>query len=516
MPASRTNENQQPHRHGRGPFRDGNTWKTGNGIESNERDVKPDIAQPTQDQTETLGRRPINTTSAVARPITDLPKTDPPHPPTPTHVANWLFQQDAAPSPSLGTGLPGLPINTQINPNTLPQQPVTFTPIGQTPGMTRPRPQNRNVQGIPFALPGSQLRQPPQSASTMIVNPVQQVNNDTPTTEYGEDSGMEDQLDSPTYPTNDSPTAAMTTQPAIPLIGAGPPPAIPAVQTGRNMNPPPNSHHPTQRRATMNGRGSRIQPYPSITPTHPDRHERAVATMQNPQTQGSRVPIDGTGRVLEYAHNGNRGQLGIGHRPGNGNNGRTRAVSTTPAQIAQEFADRGQIVPSVLLPAPPVAHSFTNYRIVSDPSNFSTGQPTPTHHVLSTPRSTFPGESFTPQVTVPGNSHAQTPSAQPAGTHAIDANGHEWSGVSLPLFAAPQVGVHATPGGDVTRMLQQTAIATPSLVPRPPRVAVPTPGDFGNNIRGPALAALDYMDANDNVANFADPAHVRAVTIVQR
>ena len=228
---------------------------------------------------------------------------------------------------------------------------------------------------------------------------------------------------------------------------------------------------------------------------------RAVATARAAPPRQPGPPTNGA--ALGYA---DRAALGNG-RPG-GISGRAWAPRSDTDILIGTFLSAGRPVPSVLEPADTAASTFTT--ILSGP-NTPAGQFPPAARVPSTPLATFPGQSFTPQVYIPGNTHAQTPTAVPSGTPALGSDGHAWVGVSLPRFHAEQVGQPATPGevSEIARRLEQVRMGTPLADAQPPRIPVPTPGNVATRIRTQAIAALVQMAKDDEGANFADPEHVR-------
>lgn len=536
MPSARNNENQIPQRTFHTRFNTAQlpsqpspqpNWHAGNSGESNLRDVKPDIEDEHESHGVTAGTvngATLGTPSIKAGPpkpntLEKLNKANiPSH--SPARVSDWVARHGTPGGQGLYPGMPGPPTPPVAFDPRLDD--ITYSPFVPTPGMTRPTGRITGTQsGAPRMSIDPRARQLPQ-AEAMIINQGRSTDNDTPISGFGEDSGMEDQLHSPNFVQDDSPTAAIAALPqhsfnvAAPLIAAPPNQAIGTMnQAIGAMNPPTTMMRPTQRRATLSSQ--RPRPYPQtphqLAATPGDRLSRTVLTTRRPGSQ-PRYTSSSAGRALQYADvainnrmaTGNRATLGNGH-PQNASQGRPHALSRD--ELVHRFLSTGQEVPSVLqepiYTVPPV--DFVSYR--SGP-----GSPadvfSPALGVQSTPQTTtmFPGSSYTPQVVVPGNTYAQTPTVVPVGNIAIDAQGREWQGLGLPRFQGEQVGLPSTPGqvSHVSQMLARASVGTQPN--RPPRVAVPTPGHFEPNIRSQAAEAIAHLTAHDK-ANFADPDHVR-------
>jgi hypothetical protein len=450
----------------------------------------PVYAAHTGTTPQTLGTRPNNTIppSFQPQPVLHLRTQNPYQPISP--VDHWRHQHGLPNHVSLNSPPTTTP-NSASNSRTFPPQShdprLPLYPDIPTPGMARPRNRDRGAQ----PSDGPPQRQLPASQSFSSLRP--SVNNDTPTS--GEESGLDDHLHSPNYGADDSPTVPRTSHPGVPLTAADP-----AIHSAGPMNPPNSTIGSNQRRATLTGQG-RAQPYPpSPLSQGTARMHRAVATARAAPSQAPRPPINGN--RLGYA---DRAALGNG-RAG-GINGRTRAPRSDTETLIGTFISAGRPVPSVLEPADTATLTFT--AIPSGP-NTPAGQFPPAAGAPATPLVAFPGESYTPQVYVPGNTHAQTPTAVPSGTPALGSDGQAWVGVSLPRFYAEQVGQPATPGvvSEIARRLEQVRMGTPLAEAQPPRIPVPTPGNFADRIRNQAVAAIAQMAKDEEAANFADPEHV--------
>jgi len=438
-----------------------------------------------------FGTRPNSTipSSSQPQPVLHLRPQNIYQPISP--VDHWRHQHGLPNHVSLNSPPTTTP-NSASNSRTIPPHThdprLPLYPDIPTPGMARPRNRDRGVQ----SSDGLPLRQLPSAQSFSSLRP--SINNDTPTS--GEESGLDDHLHSPNYGVDDSPTVHRTAQPGVPLAAADP-----ATHLAGTVRPPNAAIGSNQRRATLAGQG-RAQPYP-LSPLSQGtaRVHRAVANARAAPSQAPRPPINGN--RLGYA---DRAALGNG-RPG-GISGRTRASRSDTEALIGTFVSAGRRIPSVLEPVDTAASTFTT--IPSGP-NTPAGQYPTAARVPATPLATFPGQSFTPQVYVPGNTHAQTPTAVPSGTPALGSDGHAYAGVSLPRFYAEQVGQPATPGvvSEIARRLEQVRIGTPLAQAQPPSIPVPTPGNVAIRIRNQAVAAIAQMAKDEEGANFADPEHVR-------
>ena len=402
---------------------------------------------------------PHNAIPLLTQPRTYIRAQNPSHPDSPV----FYFRRLPPHARSLNSSSTATP-NSASNSNSralFPQWHDTRLPLHPdipTPGMARQRYPDRGGQ----PSEGPQFRQLPSAQSSSSLRP--SINNDTPTS--GEESGLEDHIHSPNYGADDSPTVHRTSNAGVPLAAADP-----AVHPMGTMHPP----NPTQRRVTLAAQG-RPEPYPHSPLS---RMHRTVAT--------ARAGPD-------------RAALGNG-RPGRVN-ARDRALSTPVESIIRTFSSAGRRIPSVLEAAENVIPSFT--AIPSSPT-------APSGQAPSTPLVAFPGESFTPQVYVPGNTYAQTPTAVPSGAPAIGPDGQSWSAISLPRFYAEQEGQPATPGmvSEIARRLERVRMGTPLAEAKQPKIPVPTPGNnVANKIRNHALAAIIQMAKDERGANFADPEHV--------
>jgi len=494
----------------------------GNFGESNLRGVKPgdedeqDVDGPHMGagNATTLGPRPVSTTPLATF---DQRNTADTSMPPPSRTSQWVNKHGTPQAQAKDTGDDD---TTYYGTSAPTPARVYATNYARTPPETLPL----NSQDGPLS------RQPPPSSGMFAVGRPS-INDDTPISGTGEDSGMDDQLHSPNYPPNDSPTAARTartSQTAIPLVSAAPSTANHALPPFGMMTLPPgrtvHDAHTHRRAPSLH----RDRPYPN-TPAQriASGGRRQARTGPAPRLTQPRIDIDSSGRALGYTQPGSGGRIGYWNRAANNAalgigrppraiQGRPRAVTIT--DIIEMYESSGQRVPSVLEPAPyvPGQVDFVTYR--SGPTS-PVNTYTPARRVASTPHTSYPGSSGAPQVAAFGIPQVQNPTATPAGPIAIDSNGHQWSGVSLPRFRATQLAQlgQRNISGEVSpmvRQLQQAAIGTPIGQARQPRIAVPTPGNQITSLHGYAVAAIRAIFSGPEThINFADPEHARQDSI---
>jgi hypothetical protein len=284
----------------------------------------------------------------------------------------------------------------------------------------------------------------------------------------------------------------------------------------RTMMPPPSTVARSNRRMTI-GSHSRPRPYPShgphATPGAAIRrgHGEAPATERIPASTSlqdlGEPPAAGPMTASVSLENlPSQARPTAYPRMADLGNGRpSKQMEIERQRVSADYEKKWGAPPSVLQPAPPTPLSqapvFEDVQVGLDTLQ--------TMRVRRYPNQTFPQPG--PTGTMQANPFLRTPTAKGAGPIVIGLDGHAWQGVSLPRVHDPQVDIPATPGavnGAAEALARATLAATPRGPPRPPMIPVPTPGDFGDAILGPAQEALRNIEANPYGVNFADPDHV--------
>lgn len=261
----------------------------------------------------------------------------------------------------------------------------------------------------------------------------------------------------------------------------------------RNMMPPSAVTRPTNRRMTLSN------PRPRPYPTHGPQATPGAAIKRGTGEGAATGPMHASTSFPELSTQDRPDATAYPKMADIGKGRPSQQEQQQLQKVSAEFAQKWGVRPSVLEPAPPPQleepAEFENVQV-----GFNTLQTMRVRRQNNQGQNAHPGPTGTmPTGEVVPSSHIE-----------IGLDGKAWSSF-LPRVHAPQIHVPATPGavhGAAEQLARATLAATPRGPPRPPTVPVPTPGNFGDAILGPAQQALRDIEADPDSVNFADPEHV--------